>query len=770
MKNRKTHVAYEFATRMLNTHSVFWLSGRSSDTLQDWANRASYKIDPELYKVSLKTHQTTLRDWLMRKESGKWILIIDDLCIESVLKDFVPSPVPWGKVIITTRQDAVEIDLPLEKFCLPPLSQAEALSLFWSSSPMSTGFRTSDASSTHPGLPLIEELRDEPAAIMFAASCMVSASPASMQSHLETLEEENGLVGHAKSAKTLKWVSIALEELSSVELSVLTQLYLFDAQKISLEAIDVILAPSRSRFASRDDPFIQRQTLRRALESLHSRKLVQREHDPWTSYYSLPRVVEESLQRKLAGDPEQLQKAVETADFLISNAFGTRRLNSVSEFRKFISTIERHYHALSLTSRETLVNNDVEMDGLEEAMGLYYVLEGIEEGLRRSLKQSWRRWNLQNRYELSQSSAVTTEEDRSGLPDSDPTQTWFGLRSRSDNIENTQAYLSISQHIKDALWKSLRDSITVAIIGSGWHGIREDIFDYIRQNSSSRNEIEVSAIIDFVDKGGCEGLIQAVKSYVHGDAFKDEMMSIAGADVTHDLACLVYYALEDSPLGLDYVSVGGTINGALEFLMYSTFIEISRSFDPMLMSMKAFLKTTLEAPLKGSSPDSFEKVVSFFTSYMSASSVETHALSVGRAFWDVLSSAQIWLAVAIVGHVGFAAMTSPIPAHTHDLVFAQCGPVQAEESDEPRLRHQRLAALNHRCVELIREGIMASHTRSTPAWRLSMRKTTYWCLLAEEEGRLWLDDDIVGCEYTNQERWEETCIFLGMTDPVWPLS
>ena len=718
---------------------------------------------------------TQLRDWLMDPANGRWVLVVDDLCFQSGLQDLVPSPVSWGTILITCRQGA-NLHFGLAEVRMPPLTTEEALSLFWASSTLTSGSipGPSRADSMLPLKHITSGLCDSPAAIIFAASCTTSKNPASVANYLSMLEEGEKTVGVPWTSSALQWASIVFGELNFAERSVLAQLYLFDPNKFTEESKELMLSSSRVRYDSYElnRQFLQRKPFDRALEQLTRRGCLRRERDPWTQYYSMPRVVQEVLEQKLARDRETFETAASIAKSLLRDAFEAIKLSTemsldsvpetfgstLSEFEASMSAISPHHRAFSRKSLGRLEGSDLEIEGLTGAMFLHYIMEATEEGIHRSLRQSWRRWMGQNGYEISEISAMITDDDGIEFVDNDSISSWLDDRSAYEDsqLNNTRRPSLVTGSLKEALWKSIRDSITVGMIGRGWHGIREEIFDFVRENRGPRSDTEISAIIDYIDKGGCEGLIQKVKKYVHGDVFREKMMDRTGADVIHDLSRLINQALDNNSMDLDDTAIADGVRNALEFLMPFTFRQISGSFDAMLVPLKSLLTTLIESPLQGSSPDSFQSIVSFTVNYMSESHVQSYALSAGRAFWDVLSSAQIWIAASIINHINFGLLASSPGIESHGFM----------DSSPDDL----FSALNSRSMELVREGVMASHVRSTPGWRLSMRKATYWCLLAEETRR-GLPVAVAGqYEYRNQERWEEVCILLEMTKAVWPLS
>jgi hypothetical protein len=770
--NRKTQAALEFAAHIQHNYSVFWLCGSSCDAIQDWVIRAFYMIKPDIYKTHLINHQALLRNWLMDEENGKWILIVDDLCVETELQTLLPPPVAWGKIIFTSRQDSPSLSFPVMKLPMPPLSPEDGLSLLWSRSRLNANYRISEISETSPLFLFIRNLCDEPAAIAFAASCLISSNPSSAAEDLGTLEDEGTLSCPSEESKTLKWASITIDDLSFADMFILSLFFFFDCRKISEEAIDAILAPSRSGSDLFEVQYIQRTALRRALEQLVSRQLLKCEHDPWSVYYSMPRVIQEVLAHKFANDRKKFSATAKIARSLICTAYEQMNFNTVSDFENFMSIINPHCHAISLVvTLGKLETSAVGVRFLSEAIFLHNLMKAIEVGVRRSTKQFFRKLMVQNGYEISNNSKLITEDEGSSHLGLDTTSSWLkpSLTSEETQLDDLLIKPLIRESIKDSLWECLRDSITVGVIGRAWQGIREDIFDYIRTNRNSRSDSEVSAIIDFVDKGGCDGQLAAIRTYMQGDTFKREMMDRAGTDVIRDITKLVNYVVDDDLAGLNDKTIADAVQDALGFLTHLTFLEISNGFDAMFVPLKGCLQIMLETPLEHSTPEGFRSLVAFTVGNMTGDYIRTHTLSMGRAFWEVVSSAHIWIAAAIVSHIGFAVLKASTPATT-TTSFQEPGSSSLLRDEQRHRWLQQVTAFNTRSMELVREGIIAFHSRSTPEWRLSLRKATYSCLLAEESRRGWAEDDADAFDYRNQERWEEVCILLDMTEAVWPLS
>lgn len=71
---------------------------------------------------------------------------------------------------------------------------------------------------------------------------------------------------------------------------------------------------------------------------------------------------------------------------------------------------------------------------------------------------------------------MTTDDDGIAFVDKDSISSWLDDRSASESslLDDTSEESLVTGSLKEVLWQSLRDSIGIAVIGSGLHGIRED--------------------------------------------------------------------------------------------------------------------------------------------------------------------------------------------------------------------------------------------------------------------------------------------------------
>ncbi|MCJ1388782.1 hypothetical protein MMC18_001632 [Xylographa bjoerkii] len=757
----KSYVAYHFASQCQDRYSVFWFSAESPDTLQDWANRASYRLDPCGYGEYFRNHQATFRDWLMDERNGRWIVVFDDAHLNTDLQDIVPQPVAWGKIIITSRRRDLKCHFPLTVTGIPPLSSAEGVSLFWSQCRWTSISESTEIDTKSSILPFVEDIRGRPLAIVLAASCVRSLKPSSAIEYLRILDKQHTPTSSHLEPKLSKWLSLAMDELSSTDSrdsKVLTLLAILNSKNISEQVLDALCASVLADRGAHERDFMRSTSFGRSARHLISYHLLRREKNPWNGYFALPTTVQEVLSSRLAKDKEYSLAVADTAASLLCAAYNAKNTSSFAEFRDFMAGIHPHCRTVCLTMTGLSYRSDAITRNFLAAMAVYCLAEAIHEGIERCIKQFWRTWIVQNGYPEPLSS--TNVDDGSDELETVPVPLWLSQRhiSNEEPRQIAPPDFSIYQAIYDILWKNLRDSITISLVGSAWQGIRDEIFQGVRANREFRTDAEVSAIIDFIDKGGCEGLISATVRCIHSDDFKDEVMDSLGVGVLDEIYKLIECAIGDTDIELPKDLLITTVSDALEFLMGTTFHETSGAFADVLSPLRSMISVLIDAAKSGSL-DSFQNIVSFTVDQTAGTPIRNRAVSVARAFWEVLGAAQVWIAAAILNRVAFALLRGRASSPLH----ATSQPTQPP--------FQQLASLSSRCVELVREGFIACQIKSTPSWRLSTKIAMYWCLQATDSRAGWgAAVEVPSYEYRNQERWDEACILLGMTENLWPLS
>lgn len=492
----------------------------------------------------------------------------------------------------------------------------------------------------------------------------------------------------------------------------------------------------------------------------------------------MSRIIQEVLNHKFANDRGKYDAAVKIARFLMCKVYEATNFNTIDEFDKFMSIIDFHYRVISSIIVRRIGLPELSERCLSKVMFLHNLMTAIGVNVRRCTKQFFRQWMVEHEYEISYDATLVTEDEQSDLLGLDMISIWLNFNSTFEETQmnDLSKMASIRESISDALWICLKDSITVDMIDRSWHDIKKNIFDYIRQNFNFRNDTEISAIIDAVDKDGCNELMNNVAIYMNQDTFKKKIMNRMKTNVIQNITKLMYSAIDDEVAGLDNTTIADVVNDALVFFTNLTFLKIFNSFDTMFVPLKEILQIVLKTPLKSDTLDAIEKLVTFFVTNRTTTYIRFHVLSMRRVFWKAVSSAQIWIAAAIVKRIGFAVLKSSPSAAAATITatsfreFGRSNNLFEKNEQRRRLLFKHVFALNTDCMMFVREDIMTFHIRSTSRWRLSLRQATYSCLLAEESRRAWTAAGNVhnknDCDYRNQDRWKKVCIFLDMSEAV----
>lgn len=177
-------------------------------------------------------------------------------------------------------------------------------------------------------------------------------------------------------------------------------------------------------------------------------------------------------------------------------------------------------------------------------------------------------------------------------------------------------------------------------MGSAWHGIREHIFDYARQNfHSSFSEEQKACFIDFIDKGGAESVLIALKTVTNNNEFQQEAMNRIDSDAADDIVQLIYAVSYPHISSLSKEAIQQAISQALEHPMNKTFTEASSSMAEALLPIQYLINSVIQGPLEvPCDGESARKFVSFVISAEGERYVRQRCLTMTERFGKSLSS------------------------------------------------------------------------------------------------------------------------------------
>ena len=697
-----------------------------------------------MYTAYLRNHLTVLHEWLSNESHGRWILVFDNAQPGLDLRGIVPPK--GGKVIITSRHTDVRTHTGFITRDVPPLSPSEAVDVF-----LSRWERLFYSGRRHHTIPPsmsppIESLSDRPLAAVLAASCAGSLPLHSALEHLQILYEEDAPAPGNIDPKIWKWFSNMMEELSPVESSLLMLLAMFDWKQIPDDFLDALRAGT-----VRDHQFVSL----RSIQRLVSLQLLQRQNDPSTPYLRIPAVIQDCLNHYLSEHGDQAPDLAREGSDWLSSAFN-RAFTSFDRLTKFLKVMNPHCRAFCLSLKRFSIPPDNNLSDRLRTMSIYFLDKSISTALKRSTTQFWRTWMISNSFALPKQTYA--EDDQTQYIE--PTILPPGVFEQRDPASVAMpADQRIRTSIYSVLWEDLKSSVLMGAIGSAWHGIREEQFAFVH---SLQGELHDNALMreitNAIDKGGNAGLQRAVGLCLRDEVLKSELMDCMGCDTINEIAKLVSYGLQDNTSRISQDVIDSAVSGGLDLFKGSSFFEIGGAFDKVLSGqVELVLRSVLEPSMTSrADPESFERVTTFTVMQMSETPFRERVRTVARGYWQVVGATQILFAASILNHMIFG------------LVKANGlrGGVISSVSQEGWLE-----TLVTQTIEVVREGVMKLERRRSPSWRLSARRAIYWCLQAEASRTAWgsATAALAPYNYQNQDRWEEICILMEMTDASWPL-
>jgi hypothetical protein len=282
----------------------------------------------------------------------------------------------------------------------------------------------------------------------------------------------------------------------------------------------------------------------------------------------------------------------------------------------------------------------------------------------------------------------------------------------------------------------------IAAVGQCWHGVREDIFEFLRNhpNLSPRNAAQIDAIIDFIDKGACTGLHSMISTYLRSDEYVLEAKRACEAALG-DVINLVTAGLSSS--GVDFTGMHAQtldeaklgMQKAWDDVSTSSFYQMCGAFES---TFKGHVEHTLRADLESRlsltmEPSGYETITAFMVRFLVESSVKKRMNLVSRGYWEVMSAMGLFFAADLLRELSSVAERMPF---------------DSKNLESPSAKLMTMA------VEVTREALMCSNPGLGTGWKAQMESAAFWCVQAEE-------CRILREVYRNQDQWEEYRILSG---------
>ena len=318
---------------------------------------------------------------------------------------------------------------------------------------------------------------------------------------------------------------------------------------------------------------------------------------------------------------------------------------------------------------------------------LHYLGKTIQEGRILFKRLFWRQWLSSFQYPLP--SYTTGEKHPLIAVPVFRWPTWLETQIQdNDALEDLDSKVVVHNELVAKLWNEIKLVILLSGVGRAWHGIREHVFDFAnhtfhsdyseRQKASFRawhgirehvfdfanhtfhsdySERQKASFIDFVDKGGAEGVQAVLVRVTEAGEFQQEATNRIDSDTADDIVqmiCGVSHALISS---LSEEAVHQAISTACEGIMHEIFTEASSAMAEALLPIQEMVNTTLQGLLEiPSEGESARTVVRFVVSTVGEQHLRQRCLTMIEGFCEYLDVAKIWIVAKVCLHLAYAAL------------------------------------------------------------------------------------------------------------------
>jgi hypothetical protein len=725
-------------------YSIFWFAAENVDSLQDWYNRASFCIAPGRFRELSRDHHRAVTQWLLDPANGKWILIFDNANPELNFGDILPENVPWGKTLFTSctediRMGTKRLTSPYIAVPMPPLSIDEALTLFMSRCG-NLGLTQAQKSEITR---LTTSLRHNPLAITLASLHFQTFQ--TMSDRGGACDEFSERDGH----HIRRFTSLLIEDARMSQRILIEFLVLLSRNAFSSDIID---ACQRSRRRLRDlqtaADFLRTSNTGPAIQHWVSIGLLQRQTSPSRLYFVIPSFVKTTILQELANDPEQAESILKLGLILVSSVQDEIFPSSMESMAECIEKTIVSFRNLCMTAKDMSVTVPEDIGKYLQLAALHYLDKVIEEGRRLFNKLFWRQWLASFQYPLP---SYTINEEKSLVgPPNFPWPMWLETGPQSnEDPESLDSKTVIQNALIARLWDQLNLAILASGMGRGWHGVREYVFDFARRKfHSGFSEEQKARFIDYVDKGGAEGLQAVLLTVTNAGEFQQEATNRINSDAVDDIVQMICAISSPYIISLSEEAVQQAISEALDHTMSDMFMQACGAMDEVLLPIQDLINSimlgSLEVPSDG---EGARTLVRFAVGTTGEKHIRQRCLAMTEGFCGYLDSAKVWIASKVCLHLTYNALQ--------------------ESGSMGEIDWNRVYAI----IELIREGVMPVEKVPGRMGEVAGRRMVYWLEEACKCRSAWgAQPGVPGYKFRNQVLWEDTCILMGAASGSWIVS
>ena len=743
MRGRKTSVALQFARMQQSSYSVFWFAAESLDSLQTSYNRASFCIAPGRFGDFARDHYRAVTQWLLDPANGNWILIFDNASPELNFEDILPEKVSWGKIIFTSRSEDIKLGTkwPSDHLMFVPmqvLSTDEAFTLFMS---RCANLELTQVQQLEVSR-LCSYLRYNPLAVTLGSS------------HFQTSQNTSDLVpaydGSDNSDNLIQRLTSLLIEDARMNQRILIKFFFLLGRKTV--SLDIVNFCRRSRRRLRElqtaTEFLTTSNTGSAINHWVSFGLLQRQTSPSGPVFSIPSFVETAIRQEMMNDPEQIGNILKLSLRLVASAQDETSSTSSRSIAECMEKTVVSFRNLCLAAKDMSIILPKDSGKYLQLAALHFLSKTIREGRILFKKLFWRQWLSSFQYPPpdyvigEESSLITVPIIR--------WPTWLETQiQNNDDLEDLDSKAIVHNALVAKLWNELRPGILMSGVVCAWQGIRDHVFDFARHTfDSAFSEPQKVSFIDFIDKGGAEGVQAVLPMVTEAAEFRKEATNIIDSDTVDDIVQMICGISEPLISSLSEEAVQQAVSKACEDIMSEIVAEASTAMTEVLLPIQDLIKNTLQSMLKvPSEGESARNVVSFVISTTAEQHLRQRCFMMVEGFCEYLETAKIWIIAKVCLHLAYAALDKPESTREVDW--------------------QRVCTI----IELVREGVMPIERIPGRTGEVVGRRMLYWVEEAYKCRSAWgAQPDIPVYSFRNQEQWEETRILMGAESGSWILS
>ena len=620
---------------------------------------------------------------------------------------------------------------------MPPLSADEALALFTlrcANSEIAQAQRSEVSRQT-------SLLRYSPFSILLASAYFQTFRDvtAIQSTDHDTPDNNDNLVS---------LISFLIEEAGMNRRLFLIFLFLLGGGTTPLEVVNLcqrLLKPRRD--LQRGIEFLSISNTGPTINHWTSLGLLQRQNSPLGTVLIFPSSAAMAMEQEILKDPEQTMHILELSLRLL--ALGKDEIRSLSPIN-IVRYVEKTISSLrNLCAVARDISLPLPRDSMShlQVSSFYYLDKTILEGRLLFKKMFWRQWLSSFNYPSP--AYLTNDNEFTTGPPILRWPTWLETLLQKSDLKS----IDFRNVVHDEIVAKLRDELERATwlcgIGNAWFGVRAHVFDFARHNFHvDFSEGQKASFLNFIDKGGKEGVQTKLVSVTRSQDFREEVEGKISSGAVEEIAQVICAISHPHMPFLSKEVIQKAVSEALGDIMHETFYEAGSVFTSTLLPIQGLIKNIIEGLLEiPSDGESAQNLVSFGVSEVGGQHLQERCLALAEGFCEYLYAAKMWIAAKVCLHLAYAAADENKPTREVDWDW--------------------ICAI----IEIAREGVCPVERIPGRKAEVAGRRMLHWLEEAHRCRNAWgARPDVPAYEFRNQALWEETRILMGAENYSWILS